>query len=91
MEKDGKKYPGYALPFFTAPNPKAAQPQMPSLSQPPAVHPGFVQDPMAEEEQWCLDQCVEQPSSLEALAGGSLGQSGQHGPSDMRVLQGVLG
>lgn len=47
-------------------------------------------DPMAEEQHWCLDQCVEQPSSIEALAGVSLGQSGQLGPSDLRVLQGVL-
>lgn len=44
-------------------------------------------DSMAEEQQWCLDPCVEQPSSLEASAGGSLGQLG---PSDLRVLHGVL-
>lgn len=33
----------YVLPFFRAPNPDAAQPQVPSLSLPPAAHPGFVQ------------------------------------------------
>lgn len=84
----GKNIQGfYALPFFRAPNPDAAQPQMPSLLLPPAAHLALCR---AQEQQWCLDQCVEQPSSLEALAGGSLGQSGQHRPSDLRVPQGVL-
>lgn len=63
----------YVLRFLRAPNPNAAQPQMPSLSQPPAAHLALCRVPTAQEQQWCLDQCVEQPSSLEALAGDSLG------------------
>ncbi|RMC09147.1 hypothetical protein DUI87_14154 [Hirundo rustica rustica] len=43
QEKLQSAAPGSLPTVSGAPNPDAAQPQMPSLSPPPAVHPGFVQ------------------------------------------------
>lgn len=92
MEKGGEKYPGLVcLAFLQSSKPRcSAAPNAFPFTSSCSASWLCVGDPTAEEQQWCLDRCVEQPSSFEALVGGSLGQSGRHGPSDLRVLQGVL-